>query len=898
MKIPKLNASNARNLGNPGNASRGGMVLVLLCLTSLLLAQRGYYDAPYTRYEADEALLGQGAVVLPRSHAQSDLQSEASGQVCVELSGDSAHIEFAFSEAADGLVIRYSVPDGDSALLGLYSGEERIDSLLLTSNWSWEYLWMNGDPNNEGIVNEHPRMRFDEVRYHLPQAVSSLTLVNEWGHPTIDFVEMEPVPQALQAPEGAVTFEGEGTDLQAFIDANGGKAIYIPEGVYHIDRQIYLGVANTSLHGAGMWHSQLNFTVTDESNGGLRANAEDISYSDLYLTTDMTTRTGGYAGIHGVYTSGSRIQNMWVEHFATGAWIAQYVNFGPEYADGFVMSHCRFRNTYADGINLVKGTRNAVVEHCNFRNNGDDAMAIWSAEGLECINNTYRHNTAENGFRAAGAALYGGKDNRFHDLIIRDMVDVGITVTNTFSGVGFNDEGMHEFFDITISSCGTFNAIYNDRVGAINMYHASSAGTRVQNIRFYNMDILDSRCDAIRLARQSGLGFSNLVFENLNIDGTGLEYPENNVNELPDERGFAVVFDNNPRGEASHCQLNYANLGGNANGVAFSSDGMGNFEWLETGPCEIVPLSGVSLLPADTSIEGGQSLKLIPAFTPENATNTIVHFASSDPEVATVQYDGLVTGLSMGEATIAVWTMDGEFTASSRVVVSSDPLLHYRIKNRWQNTYLLDGGDFVKYSATSGSALALWKLDEKEGSMAITNVSTGEPMHIEDLQGKVQCSTPAAPGGLSEWVLEEVGDGFVRIRSAQNEMDYMHVENLNGHAEYGNIEESWWSAMWMLEPVFAVSGMPTKVIGEARIYPNPSRGDLSISSELFQTGEALLVSIVNAAGQLVYANSHRAGQSAEGSVEVRTGEQLKAGSYTVIVAGSSGIVSGSLVISR
>ena len=54
-----------------------------------LYAQIGYYDAPYTRYEADTATLA-NASVLTKSFDQSLLQSEASGQTCVTLQNSSA----------------------------------------------------------------------------------------------------------------------------------------------------------------------------------------------------------------------------------------------------------------------------------------------------------------------------------------------------------------------------------------------------------------------------------------------------------------------------------------------------------------------------------------------------------------------------------------------------------------------------------------------------------------------------------------------------------------------------------------------------------------------------------------------------------------------------------------
>jgi len=456
------------------------------------------------------------------------------------------------------------------------------------------------------------------------------------GNITLDFAEMEQVPPPITEPYYAVIYAGNGSDLQAFIDANGAKTIYVPEGKYNISRQIYLGVNKTKIQGAGMWYTQLNFTVTNASNGGLRADARDICYFDLYLTSEMSTRTNAYSGIQGVYTSGSLIQNIWVEHFAAGAWIAQYSGVGPAFADGFTLRNCRFRNSYADGINLCKGTSNAIVEHCNFRNNGDDGIAVWCAEGLECMNNTFRYITVENIWRAAGIGLYGGKDNKFYNIIIKDNLEIGITVNNFFPGVGFNNEGMHDFHDITIFGGGTFNDTENNRVGAINITCSSVAGTKIQNLQFNKINIVDSKCDAIRLAKNSGSGIFNVKFENTTSNGTGTEYPDNNINNSVAQRGFAVLFEKYPTGNATYCKLNHTNIGGNTNNTAFGTTQKGTFSWIELSNCDLTALTGIGITPADTSVEGGQNVQLIPVFIPVNATNKIVSYKSDNPKVATV----------------------------------------------------------------------------------------------------------------------------------------------------------------------------------------------------------------------------------------------------------------------
>jgi hypothetical protein len=872
--------------------------LLMLISIQRLSAQCGFYDAPYKRYEADLATHSKGAAVTMKSYSQVDLQSEASDQICVDMKNTDATAEFILLEPADGMVIRYSVPDGESAVIGVYDGNIKITSLTLTSKWSWEYLWSNGDPNNVGVTNKNPRMRFDEVRYKLPNKLSKLKIVKESGNLNLDFIEMEPVPPELHAPEGAAVYYGDGSTLQAFIDANGSKTIYIPTGVYNINSQLYFGVSNTKLQGAGMWYSQINFTVTNASNGGLRANASRISYSDLFLTTDMTTRTNGYAGIHGVYTKGSIIRNLWVEHCATGAWIAQYVQGGgPAFADGFTISNCRFRNTYADGINLCKGTRNAIVEHCNFRNNGDDGMAIWCAEGLECINNTFRNNTVENGWRAAGAALYGGKDNKFYDIIIKDNVEIGITISNLFPGVGFNDNGMHDFHNISLIGCGTFNDTNNSRVGAINITGASSAGTKVQNIRFYNININDSKCDAIRFFRNSGTGFSNINFANTTVIGTGKEYPNNNANNSAQGRGYVAIFENNPSGSAVYCGMNYSNLGGNANGVAFY--GIGNFKWTAQTGCDYISVLGVSLSQHTFSLAGGAKVQLNTFFDPGNATNQIVEYTSNNITVATVDYTGLVTAVGKGSATITVRTLEGGKTDTCLVTVTSDPTIVYKIKNRWQNTYLYDADDRVKYSVVAGNNSYLWQLEDIEGVKEIRNFSTGDYMNIENLTGYVQC-TDRTPGTLSsEWLLEDAGDGFVRLKSKSDTINYIHIENLQSHAQYGLIADTWWSAMWSLEPEMIITSVTNLTLEKtAGIYPNPSNGDFNLSLSNFARNENVSITIFNLAGQAIYAISCIVDDIGLQNIKIDTGNFLTNGNYYILARGDSNFATAKLLISR
>lgn len=640
------------------------VVVFCLLFANTIMAQRGYYDAPYVRYEADAGVLS-NASVTSQSHKQNLLQSEASDQKCVNLTGNNASVEWTVTKAGDGLVVRYCVPDGQTGKLGVYSNNQKVGTLDLTTYYSWEYL------AGGAIVNQNARMRYDEVRIKLPSKIQvggKLKLVRESGDIYLDFTELEAVPAEVAVSAGNVTYYGDGSTLQTFIDQNGGKTIYLPAKTYYVNRELYIGVNDTKLKGAGSWYTQIHFTNNGGGQGGIKANAYGVGLSGLYLTTVRNSRSNSYKGISGVYTQASSVTDIWAEHFETGAWIAQYNQGGPAAADGFVLSHCRFRNNYADGINLAKGTSNAIVEHCSFRNNGDDDMAIWSANGQECQNNTYRYNTSEHCWRAAGVAVYGGYNNKVHNILIKDNIEVGIKVNNLFAGVGFNNNGMHEFSDITIIGCGTFNDLYNNQAGAIDLGCYDGAGTQVKNVKFSNIDIIDSKNDAIFIHKVRGDGFYNIVFENIAIDGTAKEYPNNNVDNKDWGRGFGVLIVGGANGGATYCNVTYADRGGNVISDLGKYDS-NNFSWTAFTGCELRTITTTS--PTNGASFGGCGSKII---IKADATTT-------NGSVTKVEF--FVDGTKVGEDNSAPYSFDwnnptsGSHTISTAMTTSSSATKKY-----------------------------------------------------------------------------------------------------------------------------------------------------------------------------------------------------------------------------
>ena len=82
-----------------------------------------------------------------------------------------------------------------------------------------------------------------------------------------------------------------------------------------------------------------------------------------------------------------------------------------------------------------------------------------------------------------------------------------------------------------------------------------------------------------------------------------------------------------------------------------------------------VNVTGVNLLPSEVDLLVGSSKELFVEIIPSNSNNIGVSFSTSNSEIATVDANGLVTGVSKGNAIITVTTDDGGYTALSIVNV-------------------------------------------------------------------------------------------------------------------------------------------------------------------------------------------------------------------------------------
>ena len=557
--------------------------------------QRGYYNRPYERYEAEPGFCETNGTFLAASDDQANLQSEASHQQALQLIGKNSYVRWKVNQAGDGLTVRFSLPDntagtGTTGNIDIYAGNDKVGSLTLNSYWAWQYTVNGGNyptntpatPGNGNVV----RMRFDEMHIRLSRPVASseyLKIVktdNNSTPYTIDFVELEPVPEKVTFESlsgNKIQYDGT-SDMQEFINANQGKIIYFPEGRWISHKRLYLTNGNnTQLIGAGMWYTEIYFDAASDnpatfSHRGIEGSGSNLRIEGLYLNTvnnqryynnNSSNQVG--KGFQDCFGSNSVIRNCWVEHFECGAWICDYSNKG---SNNLLIEHCRFRNNYADGVNCSHASNGHTVRYCSFRNNGDDDMASWSS-GRLCTNVTYAYCTAENNWRAASLGFFGGQGHTAHHLFIADPLESGVRVNSDFSGNGFSQTGTFNIYDITIRHAGCVSGsrgnkgdFWGSMQGALNI--GSTSNYAIYNIHFNNIEIYDSRYNAIYVRAAANKPLSNISLKNITVNTT----PNYGIY-------FAGV-----NGTMSYCNLLFTNVQRDMNAIPSS------LSWTQDADCQ------------------------------------------------------------------------------------------------------------------------------------------------------------------------------------------------------------------------------------------------------------------------------------------------------------------------
>lgn len=560
---------------------------------------------PYVEYEA-EAANYQGTLLQTdplRTFGHTNFATESSGRESVRLNSTGQFVEFTSTNAANSIVVRNSIPDAPSgggidATISLYINGTFAQKLSLSSKHSWLY-GTTDDP--EGLTNSpqaNARRLFDEshallstsyppgTKFRLQRDASDTAAFY-----IIDLIDLEQVAPPASQPAGctSITSYGaipnDGIDDTAAIqkavtdDQNGViSCVWIPAGQWRQEQKILtddplnrgqynqVGISNVTIRGAGMWHSQL-YTLTEPQNaGGINHPHEgnfgfdidkNVQISDIAIFGSGRIRGGGGAeggvGLNGRFGTGTKISNVWIEHANVGVWVGRDFDNIPELwgpADGLEFTGMRIRNTYADGINFTNGTRNSRVFNSSFRTTGDDSLAVWANRYVKdpavdiAHDNSFVNNTIQLPWRANGAAIYGGYNNKIENNLIYDTMNYpGIMLATDHDPLPFSGQTL-------IANNGLYRAggvFWGEaqKFGAITLF---AQNRDITGVTIRDTEIVDSTYDGIQF-KGGGGNMPNVAITNVRIDKSN--------------NGAGILAQGSARGSAT---LNNVTITNSANG--------------------------------------------------------------------------------------------------------------------------------------------------------------------------------------------------------------------------------------------------------------------------------------------------------------------------------------------
>ncbi|BCL18025.1 discoidin domain-containing protein [Micromonospora sagamiensis] len=499
-------------------------------------------NLPYDMYEAEEGSVGGGAQVIGPNRTIGDLAGEASGRRAVTLNTTGAYVEWTTKAPTNTLVTRFSIPDaagggGINSTLNIYVNGTLHKPINLTSKHIWLYGAEAGPGNSPSAGG--PRHIYDEANVMLNSTIpagSRIRLQKDPANSTtyaIDFVNLELVaPRANPDPARYRVPNGFGhADVQAALDAvrmdTTGTlvGVYLPAGTYETAQKFQVYGKAVQVVGAGMWYTRFQTPQSQENtDAGFRveSSASGSTFAHLAFFGNYTNRIDGPGKVWGELkdVDNLTLDSVWVEHTVCAYWGVS--------VSGLQIRNSRFRNTFADAVNMTNGSTNNLVTNSEGRSNGDDAFALFSAidqgGGTANHGNVFENLTATLTWRAAGVAVYGGYDNVFRNLYIADMLTYsGITISSLDFGypfIGFGASPPTRFENISLIRAGghfwgsqTFPAIW-----------VFSASKEFRGIRVTDVDIVDPTYSGIMFQTKYNGGqpenpVTDTIFTNVSISG-------------------------------------------------------------------------------------------------------------------------------------------------------------------------------------------------------------------------------------------------------------------------------------------------------------------------------------------------------------------------------------------
>ncbi len=456
---------------------------------------------------------------------------EASGRAYVELNKIGDYLDFSNMRAANTIVLRHCIPDaptgdGLTATLSLYVNNTLRQSLTLSSKYNWLYGEAGQNGQSDDPAAGTPHVFWDETRFFIKDGVKqgdTIRLQKDAADTAafyrVDSIDLETAPDPLPPPAAGtylsvIDYGANGSDtadetaaIQACIAAakEQKKIVWLPAGTYYQKAKFILD--GVQLRGAGMWHTRLIGNVEETGWGGalgFTLSGDGPAVSDLFIESALHTRRGTPGGKPFTGAMGKcsnwRVENVWMTHTHVAFWMSGVT--------GGTVRGCRVRFTYADGININRGSRNNLVEHNHVRGTGDDGIALLSEKERTpnpSANNTVRSNTVIATWWGHNLDVAGGNGHVAENNLLADNPLFGCLTINLPGAYPMYPQTSATIRHNTILRGG--GNYVGQRRGAIWIY---AGDTTISDVVLADNEIIDPIFRGIHL---TGSGSQSITFE-------------------------------------------------------------------------------------------------------------------------------------------------------------------------------------------------------------------------------------------------------------------------------------------------------------------------------------------------------------------------------------------------
>jgi hypothetical protein len=400
---------------------------------------------PYTEYLAVNGTTTGSKVAAGRTFGT--VAAESAGRQYVSLTGTGQYVQWTTTAPTNTIDIRFNIPDssdgnGLSGPIALYANGTKVQDITLSSATSWTY---GAYPYTNNPGDGTPHHYYDETHAMIGSWPTGTVLKLQKDSATLSYINVnlidtEQVDAAFSMPANYISIAtfgataNDSTDDTSAINTtisqaeSQGKGVWFPAGTFKVSGQIQ-NVANVSIRGAGMWYTKMQGA---NGLGGFNTTGNSVTIADMSIDNGAFVRNDGGTNpaIEGNFGNGSLVFDVWGEHCKVGMWPNSGTN-------GLYVEGSRFRDEWADGINLHANVQNTRIDNNSIRNTGDDGLAMFS-DGVSVTNSSFTRNEVQLPMLANGIGIYGGNNDTAANNHVSDTVVNGSGITvSTYFGLPF-----------------------------------------------------------------------------------------------------------------------------------------------------------------------------------------------------------------------------------------------------------------------------------------------------------------------------------------------------------------------------------------------------------------------------------------------------------------------------